>query len=219
MRGLRSYKPIWAVVAAVGLFQLAYAAGYICRSSFVVEGRRYYSLLDDAFISMKYAANLAQGHGLVWNPGERVEGYTNFLWTLVLVACHLPKLSPTATCLLVQVLGIPILWLCLISTVRLARASRLLPISACLAVILVGIYHDLLFFSLSGMETGLVTCIVTVRLAEGVVAFATVMEVSSPCCGLRSGCSSGPTWPGWSCGWAGSFSSCVIADAGESFSG
>ena len=29
---------------------------------------------DDAFISFRYAANWAAGHGLVWNPGERVEG-------------------------------------------------------------------------------------------------------------------------------------------------
>lgn len=37
---------------------------------------------DDAFISFRYAANLAAGQGLVFNPGEPVEGYTNFLWTL-----------------------------------------------------------------------------------------------------------------------------------------
>ncbi|NJM09071.1 hypothetical protein HC891_27060 [Candidatus Gracilibacteria bacterium] len=40
-------------------------------------------LSDDAFISFRYAQNLAQGNGLVYNLGERVEGYTNFLWTLL----------------------------------------------------------------------------------------------------------------------------------------
>lgn len=44
------------------------------------------SLFDDAYISMRYAQNLLDGHGLVWNVGERVEGYTNFLWTLILAA-------------------------------------------------------------------------------------------------------------------------------------
>lgn len=39
-------------------------------------------LVDDAFISLRYARNLVEGHGLVFNPGERVEGYTNFLWTI-----------------------------------------------------------------------------------------------------------------------------------------
>lgn len=38
---------------------------------------------DDAFISFRYAKNLIAGHGLVFNPGERVEGYTNFLWTMI----------------------------------------------------------------------------------------------------------------------------------------
>lgn len=37
---------------------------------------------DDAFISFRYAENLVHGLGLVFNAGERVEGYTNFLWTL-----------------------------------------------------------------------------------------------------------------------------------------
>jgi len=39
---------------------------------------------DDAFISFRYADNLAAGRGLVFNPGERVEGYSNPLWTVLL---------------------------------------------------------------------------------------------------------------------------------------
>ncbi len=39
---------------------------------------------DDAFISYRFAENLAEGNGLVFNPGERVEGFSNALWTLVL---------------------------------------------------------------------------------------------------------------------------------------
>jgi hypothetical protein len=37
---------------------------------------------DDAYISFRYARNLVEGQGLVFNPGERVEGFTNLLWTL-----------------------------------------------------------------------------------------------------------------------------------------
>ena len=43
---------------------------------------------DDAFISFRYARNLAEGNGLVFNTGERVEGYSNFLWTVVMAGCH-----------------------------------------------------------------------------------------------------------------------------------
>ncbi|KOR33540.1 hypothetical protein TI05_00490 [Achromatium sp. WMS3] len=41
---------------------------------------------DDAFISFRYAENFVQGKGLVWNVGdiEPVEGYTNFLWVLLI---------------------------------------------------------------------------------------------------------------------------------------
>ncbi|WP_410587273.1 hypothetical protein [Amycolatopsis sp. lyj-23] len=40
---------------------------------------------EDALVTFRYAQNIADGNGPVFNPGERVEGYTNFLW-LVLVA-------------------------------------------------------------------------------------------------------------------------------------
>ena len=38
-------------------------------------------LQDDAYIVFHYARNLAEGRGLTWF-GERIEGYTDFLWVL-----------------------------------------------------------------------------------------------------------------------------------------
>lgn len=49
---------------------------------------------DDAFISFRYAENFAHGHGLVFNVGERVEGYTNFLWTFIIGVGMRLGLSP-----------------------------------------------------------------------------------------------------------------------------
>lgn len=41
--------------------------------------------IDDTFITFRYAENLAHGYGLVWNPqGPPTEGYTNFLYVLLL---------------------------------------------------------------------------------------------------------------------------------------
>lgn len=57
-----------AIVCAFGLYR-AYALRWVN---------------DDAFISFRYAKNFVAGHGLVFNPGERVEGYTNFLWTVII---------------------------------------------------------------------------------------------------------------------------------------
>lgn len=46
-------------------------------------GSRAYGL-DDAYISFRYAKNFFNGLGLVFNPGEYVEGYSNFLYVLLL---------------------------------------------------------------------------------------------------------------------------------------
>ena len=40
---------------------------------------------DDAYIALRYARNLAEGHGLGWNPGDRVEGYSSFLHVALLL--------------------------------------------------------------------------------------------------------------------------------------
>ncbi len=41
-------------------------------------------MVDDAFITYRFAENLGAGHGPVFNPGERVEGYSNFLLVVLL---------------------------------------------------------------------------------------------------------------------------------------
>lgn len=64
---------VWGVAAAL----VGVLLGYAWRLRF---------LCDDAFISFRYAENLIAGQGLVFNAGERVEGYTNFLWTLQIAA-------------------------------------------------------------------------------------------------------------------------------------
>jgi hypothetical protein len=51
---------------------------------FIWNVKRESFLGDDCFISFRYAQHLAEGQGLAWNPGERVEGYTNFLWVILM---------------------------------------------------------------------------------------------------------------------------------------
>lgn len=58
--------------------------------------------IDDAYISYRYARNFANGLGLVYNPGERIEGFTNFAWTLILAAGIAVGIDPDV---LVKVLG------------------------------------------------------------------------------------------------------------------
>jgi arabinofuranosyltransferase len=167
---LRSYRSVRRFAIVVAVILAAYAGLFIYRSSFVVEGKRYFCLFDDAMISMRYAANWAAGHGLVWNVGERVEGYTNFLWTLAMAGCHLLPLSGTYLCLLIQLLGVVVLLACVAATVLLARACRITPIAACCALLLAATQWNLNFLTLMGMETGLLTLVVTLALRSCVLA-------------------------------------------------
>lgn len=54
-----------------------------CIAEFLRESWPLPPHLDDAYISYRYARNLVEGVGLVYNPGEYVEGFTNLLWTLL----------------------------------------------------------------------------------------------------------------------------------------
>src|SRR5262249_19566820 len=69
--------------------------------------------------SYRYAAHLAHGQGLVYNPGERVEGYTNFLWILTLATGVLLGGDPVR---LGTVLGGIASALTVLATYRLARS-------------------------------------------------------------------------------------------------
>jgi hypothetical protein len=61
----------------------------------LIHAAHYIFLTDDAFISFRYARNLSQGYGLVFNPGlERVEGYSNFLLVLLLAGSDLLRIPP-----------------------------------------------------------------------------------------------------------------------------
>jgi hypothetical protein len=142
-----------------------YAGLFIIRTSFVLDGERYFSLFDDAMISMRYAKNLAEGHGLVWNPGERVEGYTNPLWTIYMAGIHLLPVSPSKTSLLVQVSSLIILAANLLALRKLADlisgGNRFV---AAAALLLTAFYLPLNSWAIQGMEVGVLAFLVTLAV-------------------------------------------------------
>jgi hypothetical protein len=90
---------VGGVVVVAMLAAASFARSPILRSAtavaggfglFVVQAFGYFRFrVDDAYITYRYARNLSDGLGPVWNPGERVEGYTSFLWMVLLAALHL----------------------------------------------------------------------------------------------------------------------------------
>lgn len=58
--------------------------GWLAVSGFVLVVLRRGWMCDDAFITMRAVDNLIHGRGFVYNAGERVLGFTNPLWALLL---------------------------------------------------------------------------------------------------------------------------------------
>ena len=141
---------------------IVYCLIFIFRSSFVVSGIRYFTLFDDAMISMRYAKNLANGFGLVWNPrGEPVEGYSNFLWTLYMSFWHILPIHLSKISLFIQLTGLGFL----LSSLFLVRkiAARLSGNNAFVifgSVVLTAAYLPINFWALRGMETSVLGSII-----------------------------------------------------------
>lgn len=72
------------VLLLIGMW-VVFAVDFIYRTSHVsIDGVRYFMIFDDGMIGMRYGKNLVQHHALVWNLGDRVEGFTDPLWTLIM---------------------------------------------------------------------------------------------------------------------------------------
>jgi hypothetical protein len=117
---------------------------------------RHGALIDDAYISLRYSLRVAQGHGFVWQPGDRVEGYTNFLWVVILAACMSAGLDGivVARALGVALGGASILLVMLIlGQIRRLHGAGRWPIGA--AAVAVGLNYQVAFWAISGLETSL----------------------------------------------------------------
>jgi hypothetical protein len=138
-----------------------YAWRYILATSFIIDGTRYYVLFDDAMISMRYAYNLAHGNGLVWNIGERVEGFTNPLWVGYMALLHLLPISLPNMGLAVQITGAALLGADLYF-VRLIVEHFTGDVLAMLAAVaFTAFYAPLLSWGLLGMEVSALALILT----------------------------------------------------------
>jgi len=64
----------------IGQALLVASTVWLCTASLSI----WHFTFDDSYIIFRYAENLAKGLGMVFNTGQRVEGYTSFLWAVLL---------------------------------------------------------------------------------------------------------------------------------------
>lgn len=119
-------------------------------------------MLDDAFIFCRYAENWAGGHGPVYNPGERVEGYTSFLWLVLLTMGH--RLGAD-TVLLAKALGGLFALGCIVLVWRAPRwLPQIAPRTAAIATLWLGTFGVFTPWAVSGMEVTLFAFLLTLSV-------------------------------------------------------
>lgn len=110
--------------------------------------------LDDSWIHLQFARNLARGEGLSFNAGELVPGSTAPLWTALL---SLLFLLPGSLLLWVKLLGTLCYLAGIDATRRLACELELGPGMAILAAAMTAATSWLVWAAMSGMEVPLFT--------------------------------------------------------------
>jgi hypothetical protein len=139
-----------------------YSARFIERTSFEVDGVRYFALFDDAMISMQYARNLAEGNGLVWNAGgERVEGFSNPLWVFYMALFHLLGLPERIVSITIQMSGAIFLLINIVLVKKIADQVLGGYLAPLLVTFLVTFYFHLNNWALQGMEVGLLVALLS----------------------------------------------------------
>lgn len=156
----------WFPVLLIGALFIAWSVYFILESSFVAaDGARRFCLFDDSMISMRYAWNLVHGDGLVWNAGERVEGVTNLGMTLLMALC-ISAFGKVGGILAVQILGVCFLLAAGFFAVKIGEAlleNSGLGDSGFAPALFFGCalaYYPLCYWSLMGMEMGLVSALI-----------------------------------------------------------
>lgn len=153
-----------------------YAWRYILASSFVIDGTHFYVLFDDAMISMRYAYNLAHGNGLVWNIGQRVEGFTNPLWVMYMALLQVVLALPLSMMSLpVQITGAVLLAANLYFVRGIVEHFTGGLFAMLVAVTLTAFYAPLISWGLLGMEVSalalILTAVVWILLRNGLERF------------------------------------------------
>lgn len=150
-------KPDTRVFGFAALGLLAIALYYYASSFSFIQ--------DDSFITYRYVKNFTEGNGLVFNIGEKVEGYTCFLWVILLAGVKKLGFNFISAS---QSLGIISSLLTLLFTFLIS--SRIFPkdkgtlynfVFSIIAVIMLAANGSFAYWTVSGMETGLFGMLVT----------------------------------------------------------
>jgi arabinofuranosyltransferase len=142
--------------AVICLVALLLVFGYCAESYYLFTVNDH--PCEDAYITYRFAKNLAEGNGAVFNAGERVEGYSNFLWMVLISGAYrlgfdMPAFS-RFVCWLSNTLTFFLLWLIPI------RYFSQRGLSILVAPALYVLFLPLQYIATSGLETAFYTALI-----------------------------------------------------------
>lgn len=126
---------------------------------------------DDAYISFRYVDNWVRGHGLVFNPGERVMGYSNFLWIVLLYPFALAGIPADVAA---RMLGVVLAWGTMARIYAFARVELRGRLPALAAVSSLAASGSFALWMLGGLEAQLLGFLLTI----GVIGALQISEAS-----------------------------------------
>ncbi|NSW54709.1 MAG: DUF2029 domain-containing protein [Armatimonadetes bacterium] len=135
--------------------------------------------VDDAYIGYEHVRNLIAGHGLQFDPAERVEGVTNVGWLLVLAALspigELPIVAKIAGLLS---LLIATLW-CFGFGARFFGSEPVGPLLALPIALFTATHFEAVYYAVCGMESGLLAamlCLLVWLVSTGRITAAGIVS-------------------------------------------
>ena len=111
---------------------------------------------DDAYITFRTVRNAWSGHGLTWNPGERVQAYTHPLWMILCLGCYGISHDVYYSTLVVSIL------LAATAAALIVRCTRGSVGLSALALLLLGTSGAFVDYSTSGLENPLLYLLLVV---------------------------------------------------------
>lgn len=144
---------LWLVL--LSLFCLGFYGYHLSSLSYIV---------DDAYISFRYLDNFIAGEGLVYNPGDRVEGYSNFLWIMALAPFRWLGLKAETAAMLLSMVSYLILCWSVSKSALLVTGDLMIDKKQFLILptLLLTSSAHLAGWSVSGMETVFYTMLLSV---------------------------------------------------------
>ncbi|HEY3499044.1 MAG TPA: hypothetical protein VGK73_30340, partial [Polyangiaceae bacterium] len=127
----------------------------------ISSSRRYLPFMaDDAFISLRYADRLLEGHGLSWTDGQPVEGYSNLLWILLCAAVGTVAPLPLAA----RVVGVASALGAFAAIAAWGARSRARVPFALAAALALSLSSPIVVWAIGGLEQCLVMALLAVAL-------------------------------------------------------